>query len=50
MKAGEVVHPQPDGLPWPGHQLARETPADADIAEIIDDRAEYVPGARHGKV
>ena len=46
VEAGKVVHPQADRLSPFRRQLARHTPTHADIAEIIDDRAEDVPGAR----
>ena len=49
METGKVVHPQPDRLSQFGRQLTCKTPAHANVAEIIDDRAENVPSARHGK-
>src|SRR5574340_1499511 len=43
----QVVHPQPHGEAALTNQSARQAPGNADVAIIIDDVAEDVPGA-HG--
>jgi hypothetical protein len=39
----QIVDPQADGQALLARQLPRQTPAHADVAEIVDDVAENVP-------
>ncbi len=39
----QVVHPQPHPLAVLGSQLTGQAPGDADVTEVIHDRAENVP-------
>ncbi|MNC42562.1 hypothetical protein D3C75_913800 [compost metagenome] len=43
----EVIHPQPHCQAVLGHQLPGQAPGHADIAVVVDDAAEDVPGGFH---
>ena len=45
----QVIDPQPDPLVMLPHQLARQSPANADVAIVVDDTAKNVPIELHGR-
>lgn len=46
----QVIHPQAHGQVVLGHQLPGQAPGHADIAVVVDDRTEDIPGGFHGQV
>jgi hypothetical protein len=46
----QIVDPQPHRQAVFGRKLAREPPADADVAEIVDDHAEDIPSQPRRRV
>jgi hypothetical protein len=43
----EVIHPQAHRQAMLGHQLPGQAPGHADVAVVVDDAAEDVPGGFH---
>jgi hypothetical protein len=48
-KAVEVIDPEANMQRKIARQLSRQAPADADIAEVVDDPAEHIPVGTGGK-